>query len=265
MHIIVCMKQVPDPEGPQDAFVINAQEKRVEPRGIPPVLSLFDENALEAALRIKDADKDARITVLSAGKRVPDAVMLKALAAGADALVKVEGQELENAVLDSFTAASVLACAIKKVGDADVILAGRQSADANAGLTGVGLAAILGLPCVTAVRKAEIKNGRLAAERVIPGGHEVVEAPLPCVVVTSNEIGELRYPAMKERRKAASKPVTGWTLADVGAQGPFAPKAVLKDLTLPPEKKRQCEIISAATAAEAGKALAIKLHEAGII
>ena len=91
MHIIVCIKQVPDPEGPSESFDINTELNQVNPIGIPPVLSLFDENALEAALRIKDAHgQDTKITILSIGKRVSNAVMIKALAAGADELIKVE-------------------------------------------------------------------------------------------------------------------------------------------------------------------------------
>ncbi|MCP4683010.1 MAG: electron transfer flavoprotein subunit beta, partial [Desulfobacterales bacterium] len=75
MKILVCIKQVPDPEGPQDCFVINPETLRVEPKGIPPVLSLFDENALEAALRVKDNNKDVNITVISIGKRISNAVL----------------------------------------------------------------------------------------------------------------------------------------------------------------------------------------------
>ena len=114
MNIIVCMKQVPDPEGPQDCFAINPETVRVEPRGIPPVLSLFDENALEAALRIKDAHgEEVKITVVSLGRRISNAVLQKALAVGADDLVKVEGEAFESGGLDSFGTASALAATIK--------------------------------------------------------------------------------------------------------------------------------------------------------
>ena len=90
MKLIVCIKQVPDPEGPRESFVINHETGKVEPQGIPPVLSLFDENALEAALRIKDKDPgNVQVTLLSLGKKVSSAVMLKALAAGAYLSLKV--------------------------------------------------------------------------------------------------------------------------------------------------------------------------------
>ena len=159
MKLIVCIKQVPDPEAPQDCFVINPDTLLVEPKGIPPVLSLFDENALEAALRIKDAHGDeTKIVVVSMGKRISNAVLQKALAVGADELVKVEDEALETGRLDSHAAATVLAEAVRKIGDYDLILTGRQAADWNAGQVGMGMAQLLGLPAITLARKVSIEE-----------------------------------------------------------------------------------------------------------
>lgn len=265
MHIVVCMKQVPDPESPPESFAINRETMRVEPRGIPPVMSLFDENALEAALKMKDADKDGtRITVLSAGKRVPDAVMLKSLAAGADALAKIEGPDLDNMALNARGTAHVLAKAIEKMGDADLILAGRQAADSNAGQVGAEIAAALDLPLVTMARKIRPDSGSVLVERVLADGYEVVKAPLPCVVVASNEVGELRYPAMKERRMARQKPVSSTGPGDVGADRIPAAGTGLKGLEYPAAKERRCEIIPGDDPAQASKTLMEKLKQAGI-
>ena len=97
MHIVVCLKQVPDPEGPSDSFVIGDGGMKVEPKGIPPVVSIYDENALEAALRVKDTDPDKiRVTVLTLGNRISNAVMVKALAAGADEVLKIESEVFES-------------------------------------------------------------------------------------------------------------------------------------------------------------------------
>ncbi len=266
MHIVVCMKQVPDPESPQESFSINQETLCVEPRGIPPVMSLFDENALEAALRIKDAHKDStKITVLSAGKRVPGAVMLKALAAGADELVKIEGPELEDLALNARATADILATAIKNIGDADLILAGRQAADSNAGQVGAGIAQALDLPLVTMARKISPDNSHVIVERVLTDGFEVVKAPLPCVVVASNEVGELRYPAMKERRKAKKKPVHSKSPEDMGVSTLPESTAQLTDLAYPATKQRQCERIPGDDPAEAGRLLMEKLRQAGVL
>jgi len=266
MNVLVCMKQVPDPEGPQDCFVINPATVRVEPRGIPPVLSLFDENALEAALRIKDADGDqVRITVISIGKRISNAVLQKALAVGADDLVKVEGEVFESGGLDGFATASALAAAVRKIGAYDLILAGRQAADWNAGQVGIFLAGLLGIPAVTLARKVDIQGEQVVVERLLPNGYEVVKVPLPALVIASNEVGEMRYPTMIQRREAKKKPVKAWGAQDIGFEGSLPDRLILKRLFLPEMRQGQCRLIEGGTPAEAGRNLASRLRDDGIL
>ncbi len=267
MKIIVCVKQVPDPEGPQDRFEIDAEALWVEPRGIPPVLSLFDENALEAALRIKDAaGGEVEITVLSAGRRLSNAVLQKAMAVGADELVKVEDEAFDSASLDSHAAASVLAGAIRKIGDYDLVFAGRQAADWNAGQVGIGIAALLGIPVVTLVRKVEVEGRRAIVERVTERGYQVVSVPVPAVIVASNEVGEMRYPTMIQRREARKKPVSAWGAREIGMEaGPPRNRVVLRRLFPPATRKGACELIEGETPAEAGRNLARRLEEDGLL
>ncbi len=265
MQIVVCMKQVPDPEGPRDAFEINPDSCLVEPRGIPPVLSLFDENALELALRIKEAQPEgARISVLSMGRRVSNAVMLKALAAGADDLVKVEDDSLESGRLDSFATAQVLAAAIRRLPH-DLIIVGRQAADFNDGQVGVGIAHILDLPVITLARAVTVQGGGLMVERVLAEGHEVVSAPLPAVIMASNEVGELRYPSMIQRREAKQKPVQAWGMNEIGLAAPPPPRLVRKRLCAAEPKLRQCRILDGKTPAEAGRDLVLRLKADRVI
>lgn len=267
MNIIVCVKQVPDPEGPQDCFVIHPEALRVEPRGIPPVLSLFDENGLEAALRIKDAlgDEDVKITVVSVGKKISNAVMQKALAAGADELVKVEDDAFESGALDSHATASILASAIKKLGKWDLILAGRQAADWNAGQVGIGIARLLGIPAVTLVKKLEVKGEHAILERVTASGYEIVRTPLPALIVASNEVGVMRYPTMIQRREAKKKPVVSWGAADLGLKGALQNRLILRRLFAPQMRKGECLVVEGETPAEAGRNLAHPLANDGII
>jgi len=266
MNIIVCMKQVPDPEGPQDCFVINPEAVRVEPRGLPPVLSLFDENALEAALQIKDAQEDrVKITVVSLGRRLSNAVLQKALAVGADELVKVEGEAFDSAGLDSFATATVLAATVKKLGAYDLILAGRQGADWNAGQVGIFLAGLLGIPAVTLARKVEIEGAYVRVERVLPSGYERVRTPLPALVIASNEVGEMRYPTLIQRREAKRKPTTAWGAEDIGLEGVPQNRQVLKRLFAPEMRQGTCQRVDGQTPAEAGRNLALRLRHDGIL
>ena len=267
MQIIVCVKQVPDPEGAQTCFVIDRDARRVEPRGIPPVLSLFDENALEAALRVKEARTEAgvKITVISVGKRLSNAVLQKALAAGADELVKVEDERFDAGALDSRGTAYALASTIRKMGRYDLIFAGRQAADWNAGQVGIGIAHLLGIPAVTLVRKVDVEGGHAVSERVTADGYEVVKTPLPAVFVVSNEVGELRYPTLIERREAKTKPVVSWGMADVDVAGKLERRVVLRRLFAPEARKRECQLIEGATPAEAARTLARRLRSDGLI
>ncbi|MEW6440644.1 MAG: electron transfer flavoprotein subunit beta/FixA family protein [bacterium] len=266
MNIIVCIKQVPDPEGPQSCFVINPRTSRVEPKGIPPVLSLFDENALEAALKIRDnrAEK-VKITVVSMGKRISQAVLEKALAVGADELVKVEGEEFESGGLDSFATASALSCAIRKIGAFDLVLGGRQAADWNAGQVGVFVAGLLGIPAVTLARRVEIQGDHAVVERILPFGYETVRARLPVAVMVSNEAGVMRYPTLIQRREAKKKPVRSWGAADIGFEPDGRNRVVLRRLFTPEMRQGPCRIIGGATPAEAGRNLAERLKQDGVL
>lgn len=264
MHIVVCIKQVLDPEGPRDAYAINAAAGTVEPRGIPPVLSLFDENALEVALRLKDVHPSATVTVLSVGRRVANAVMLKALAAGADALVKVEDEALDGAHMDSFATAQVLAAVLRKL-PFDLILVGRQAADWNDGQVGIGIARLLAIPAVTLARSVAVAEGVLAVERVVPGGYERVHTTLPALIMVGNEGGELRYPSMIQRREAKNKPVTAWGLTDLGLAAVPANRVVRQRLYAAEFTPRVCRIFDGATPAEAGRNLARQLREDKVI
>ena len=144
LRIIVCIKQVLDPEAPSSTFRVDSETKRViPPKGVPPVLNPFDENALEAALRIKDT-QGAQITVISMGRNLAKPIVRKSLAAGADELILLEDDAFED--LDSYSTAYILAVAIKKNGQYDLVLCGREAADTDAGQVGSGIAEILGHP-----------------------------------------------------------------------------------------------------------------------
>jgi electron transfer flavoprotein beta subunit len=261
MQIVVCVKQVLDPEMPRSAFKIDPEGKRViPPRGTPPVISPFDENALEAALRIKDRH-GAWVIVVSMGSTLAQPVLRKTLAAGADELILLEDPLFQD--VDSFGSASILASAIRKIGEVDIIFAGRQAADWDSGITGCVIAEELGIPCVTVVRKVEMIDGQVRVERESADGFEIVQVPLPCVITADSALGELRPVTLPGLSAARKKPLRVWKAADLHLQ-PFPSRSRLVDLYVP-KRETICEVIGGKTPEEAGARLADRLREEGIL
>ncbi len=263
LNILVCAKQVPDPEGPPSAFEIDSGAKRVIPKGIPPVMSPFDENALEAAIRLKEACGGS-ITLLSVGSNLSKAVMLKALASGADRLVTVDDPSFDREKLDAYATASVLAAAVRKAGPFDVILTGRQAADTNAGQVGLGLAQLLDIPAVSVVCKLEITDGGARVETVLPDGYEVVTSSLPLLVTVSHEVGDLRYPSLVAIKKAKNLPAETFGPADLDLDPSTLGMLEMVELTAP-SRERRCRLVEGESPEDAGAKLAAALREDKII
>ena len=270
MKIIVCMKLVPDPEGPQDSFEVDSAGNRVVVRGLPPVANPYDENALEAAIQIKEALAEpdgegiaASITLLSLGRSLSRAVLLKAMAAGVDDSLLVEGDDLDAQRLDSLTTATLLAAAIRRL-EFNLILTGRQASDTNSGQVGLGIAQLLGIPAVTIARKVEVSGGRVLVERLLPDGYELVEAPLPALVTVSHEVGDLRYPQISAIKAAKQLPRTERSPEDLGiAIGSLG--TVERVGLVAPSRERNCAMVSGETPGEAGARLVDRLHADRIV
>ena len=259
--IIVCIKQVSDPEAPSSAYKIDADTNRVVLKGIPPVLSPFDENALEAALRIKDAHQ-GKITVISMGRRLSKAVLMKSLATGADELFLLEDSAFDE--IGSYATAFVLARAIRKLGQYDLIFTGRQAADTNAGIVGSYVAEMLGIPCITVIRKVVLGRNKLIAERVVSNGYEVIEVPLPALLTVSNELGELRYFNAQDFVATRKKLIMTWSAQELGVDPSRIKRTELLKLFIPHEETR-CKIIEGESAEELGANLALKLRSVKIL
>jgi|YelNatPaOPRAMG01_1025707.scaffolds.fasta_scaffold60304_2 electron transfer flavoprotein beta subunit len=265
-NMVVCCKQVIDPEAPPASFKIDpSTNKVIPPAGVPPVISPFDEQAVEAALRIKDKH-GGKITVISLGNNLLRDVVKKPLSMGADELVLLEDAAFEEG--DSWSTAYALSMAIKKIGEYDLIFCGRQAADWDAGQVGCGIAEILGIPCVTLAKNVEFIDGKAKVERVIPDGYQVIEVTLPAVITVSNELGEARYATLKGIMAAAKKQPTVWKPADIGVNpsevGAAGRRTKLVKL-FQPVKEGKCELIEADSPAEAGAKLAQRLREAKLI
>ncbi len=259
-RIAVLAKQVIDPEMPLAAFQIDANARRVvTPPSIPPVVNGFDENAVEAALQLKDA-QGAHVTVISAGASFALDVMKKPLSMGADELVLLQDAAFDNTV-DSFFTAQLLAAAIRKLEGFDLIICGRQASDWDNAQVPLGIAELLGLSCVALGKKVNLQNDKVVVERLIPDGYELVEAPLPALVTVSNELGQPRYPTLRGIMAATRKRPTIWGISDLGPEASqLEPRLTLHDLFVP-VSNAECELIEGDDEVDAGRQLALRLRE----
>jgi electron transfer flavoprotein beta subunit len=261
-NIIVCMKQVLDPEIPLSLFHIDADARlAIPPKATPPVFSPFDENALEAALRIKDA-RETNVTVISLGRKLIRAVVTSALAAGADQLVILQDDAFDD--FNTFLTASAIAAAIGKLGRYDLVLCGLQAADTNTGQVGTGIASLLGIPCITAARRVELDDDRVRVERALPDGYEAVEAPAPSVVTATYEVGALREPGVEAFISAAKKPITTWNARELGIETANTNRFDLLKM-YEPAHEGKCEILDGAGPDEKAAKLVARLREAKLI
>ena len=267
MHIAVCIKYIPDPEAAFSMFTIDEQAKKVVPAsGLKHIVSPFDEQAIEAALRIREQHADTRITVMTLGNEVSRNALKHGLAMGADDGVLLVDSAFNDG--DSYTTACVLSAALTKLGAVDLVLAGRQAADGDAGIVGAGIAELLDRPLLTFAQSVAVENNAVRVERVLEDGTSIVEADLPAVVTVSNEIGAPRAPSLRETMRAARKPVLIWKAADlaldaasVGVSG----ARVVRERLFAPSKTVQCEFIEATTPEEQGVRLALRLREAKVL
>ncbi len=266
MNMIVCVKQVIDPEAPPASFKIDASSnKLVPPPGVSSVISPFDENAVEAALRIKDIH-GGKITVISLGANLLREVVKKPLSMGADELILLEDEAFTDG--DSWSTAYALAIAIKKIGNYDLIFCGRQAADWNAGQIGSGIAEILGLPSVTVARKVDIIDSKARVERVTTDGYEVIEVSLPALITVSNELGEPRYPTIKGIMAAKKIEPIVRKPADIGvepSQIGVADRCTKLLKLFQPIHESKCYFVEGESLEEAGVNLALKLREAKLL
>jgi electron transfer flavoprotein beta subunit len=267
VNIIVCVKQIPDPETPAASFRVDEAARKVIPaQGIAPVVNPFDPQATEAALRLKDAAGDGKVTVVSLGPDSARDAIKHALAMGADEGVLLSDPGFDG--IDNFQTAVALAKAIEKIGDYDLILMGRQSADWDMGVVPQGVGQILGIPVVTVAKGIENSNGTLKVERVLDDGFQTVEVATPAIVSISNEFGEPRYPQLRQIMLAAKKTVQVWSAADIGLDG-SATGADNRWLPLEalyvPKVESNVEIIEGDSPEEKARNLAQKLRAAKLI
>ncbi|MCX7682065.1 MAG: electron transfer flavoprotein subunit beta/FixA family protein [Anaerolineae bacterium] len=247
MHIVVCTKHTPDSEAKMS---VDASGK-VSWGGSPLIINPWDEYAVEEALRLREAH-GGKVTVISMGP--PEAVeaLKHAIAMGCDEAIRI----WEDACVDSDTLATsyVLAKAIEKMGDVDLVLFGKSAIDSQTWQVGVAVARRLGLPALMYVIKIAALDPvqrTITVERLLEEGRQVVSAPLPAVVGTTKGINEPRYTSFMGIRKAARMEYPVWSLAQIGAEankvGVAGSGVRWPHIFMPPVREGEAEIIQGET------------------
>jgi electron transfer flavoprotein beta subunit len=266
VHVVVCMKQVIDPEVPPHLFQIDpVQKKQIRGRQ-PLVISDYDEVAIEIALQLKEKT-DGKVTVITVGDKDADESLHQALAMGADEAVRVADPAFENA--DSFGKARILAATLRRMGEFDLVLCGRQAGDVELGLVGPFLAEDLALPCATLIANIDPEDGKVRLRRPTDVGYDILEAPLPFVAtVTNDESNVPRYASVRGIMRARKAEIPVWSADDLGLDpakvGPQTVQITLDELFIP-KREMVCEIIEGETGAEKAQNLVLRLKEEKLI
>jgi electron transfer flavoprotein beta subunit len=270
MHIVVCIKQIINPDTPAHLFQIDPATHHQVQGTQPLVVSVFDEIAVEVALQLKDKTA-ATVSVLSLGQPEAAEALHHTQGMGADAVYLVSDPALE--ALDSFGKAHVLAAALRKIGatdPVDLVLCGQQAGDVELGIVGPFLAEELGLPLVAwAANVASTAGGQVRFRRSREGGYAIVETSLPCVAtITNDESNVPRYPAIMRVRRAMKTAVPTWSANDLSLDAaklaPQAARILIHDLVIPRTTAR-CEFIPGESGAQKGAQLAQRMRELNLI
>ncbi|HUT36095.1 MAG TPA: electron transfer flavoprotein subunit beta/FixA family protein [Planctomycetota bacterium] len=195
-EMVVLIKQVPDTKN-ITAKAMN-DDGTVNRSALPAIFNPEDLNALEMALGVRDAH-GGHVTIVSMGPPSAAAAMREALMRGADAVALLSDRAF--AVADTLATAYALSCAIRRIGEFDLLFCGRQAIDGDTAQVGPQLAGALDVPQITYAREIlHLAPGRICVRRLIEGGTEVVEAPLPCLLTV---VGEANEPRPRRAKLAA--------------------------------------------------------------
>lgn len=262
MKIIVLVKQVPD----TNQVKIDPKTGTLIREGVPSIINPDDKFALEEGIRLKE-QYGGTITVLSMGPPQAKNAIMESLAMGADEGILLSDRMFAGA--DTWATSYSLGKAIQKIGDYDIIFAGRQATDGDTAQIGPQTAESLGIPQVTYVSNVEILNGgkALRAKRAMEDGYEIIEVPMPCLLTCIKDLNDPRYSSISGIQRAVQTEIPVWSAADVdadpekiGLKG--SPTMVAKTFTPEPACRGDC---IRGSCEDVVQQLMDKLHEINIL
>ena len=261
MHVVVCIKQVPD----SAQIRVHPVTNTIMRQGVPAIINPYDLYALEEALRLKDR-YGGRITVLCMGPSQAEAALRKALSFGADDAILVSDRAFAGS--DTLATSYALAAAIRRLQSdipVDLVFAGKQTIDGDTAQVGPGIAKRLDLQVLTYVSKIDsldLAQRRITVHRRAEGGVQVLTTGLPCLITVLEGINEMRFAAMDDMFRAARHRLKIWDKAaagieDLGKIGLKGSPTVVAKVFAPQARDQKAERIE--THGDAPKDLAITL------
>jgi electron transfer flavoprotein beta subunit len=240
LHAIVCIKQVPD----TSEVKIDPERGTLIREGVPSIINPFDTYAIEEAIRLKEKF-GGKVTLISMGPPQAKEALKEALAMGCDDAILISDRAFAGS--DTWATAYTLSQAIRRIGDYDVILCGKQAIDGDTGQVGPGIARqlqITQLTYVFKIQEIDFAEKTIRVERLLEEGREVVASRLPALITVVKDINQPRYPVFSGIRRAARTPIPVWTVADLemvdhkllGLDG--SPTRVIKIFNPPPRLGR---------------------------
>src|SRR3954447_22321676 len=212
MNIAVCVKQIPDPAVPGSLdgdHTLNRAGKLI--------LDDSDAYGVEMSLQLAEKAGGGEVVLISMAPNGEVSGLRTALAMGAARAVLVSDDALSGS--DALSTAKVIAKAVERAGDVDLLLTATESTDGYTGTIPAQVAELLGWPSLTFAKHVEIGDDKVTIQRQTEAGYDVVEASLPAVVSVTAGVVEPRYPSFKGIMAAKSKPVDAVTAADLGLDG----------------------------------------------
>lgn len=262
--IIVCAKQVPN----TNEIKIDPVKKTLIREGVESILNNDDANALEAALQIKDEYPDTHITVLTMGPPQAKDMLIECLAMGADEGILLSDRALGGS--DTWATSNAISAGIRKIGDYDLIFAGRQAIDGDTAQVGPQTAEKLGIPQVTYVQDFKMdKNMKdITVQRALEDGYEEIKVQTPCLLTAIKELNHPRYMTVRGVLDAVQKDIKTWSAEDIGVTVEevglkSSPTNVFKSFT--PLGKGKGKMIEADLDREAAQKLLVELKREHII
>jgi len=263
LRIIVCVKQV-----------FNSDELKVHNDGklitenVHKIINSDDLNALEEALKIKDSYSDTHITAVTMGDFEAKNILLECLALGADDAVLISDNSLEDS--DTLVTAEVLSAAIKKLGEYDLILTGRQAIGGDTAQVGPQIAELLNIPQITGIVDLKIENDMksIMAKKVTEDNYMLLKTRMPCLMKAMKELNKPRNMSLRGIHEAKKKELKIWNINDIGFTSDFiglnaSTTKVVR--TFVPVHNKNCRFIHEETEQEAAQSLIKELHAKYIV